>query len=335
MPSVYDSLGRPLRDLRISVTDRCNFRCGYCMPAEIFGSGYSFLPKAEILSFEEITRVVKIFAELGVKKVRLTGGEPLLRRDLPRLVQMLAKVSAFEDLALTTNGTLLPQLAEPLARGGLRRVTVSLDALDKDIFRRMSGDVTSPEHVTAGIETALDAGLGVKINMVVQRGMNENQILPIAEYGRNLGVTTRFIEFMDVGNHNGWVRNKVFTAREILDVLRGKFNLEPVESAYRGEVAQRFRESDNIWEVGIIASVTQPFCQDCGRARITADGNLYTCLFATKGLNLKKSLRSGSSDKFLCRTISSLWSVRSDRYSETRLEGEMHSKKVEMHYVGG
>ena len=335
MSSVYDSLGRPLRDLRISVTDRCNFRCGYCMPAEIFGSGYSFLPKAEILSFEEITRVVKIFAELGVKKVRLTGGEPLLRRDLPRLVQMLAKVPALEELALTTNGTLLPQLAEPLAKGGLQRVTVSLDALDKDIFRRMSGDVTSPEHVTAGIETALDAGLGVKINMVVQRGINENQILPIAEYGRNLGVTTRFIEFMDVGNHNGWVRDKVFTAHEILDVLRGNFNLKPVESAYRGEVAQRFHESDNIWEVGIIASVTQPFCQDCGRARITADGNLYTCLFATKGLDLKKSLRSGSSDKFLCRTISSLWSVRSDRYSETRLEREMHPNKVEMHYVGG
>ena len=265
MPSIYDSLGRPLRDLRISVTDRCNFRCGYCMPSEIFGPGYSFLPKAEILSFEEISRVTKIFVELGVKKVRITGGEPLLRRDLPSLVQMLAKVPEVEDLALTTNGSLLPQLAEPLARGGLRRVTVSLDALDQDIFRRMGGDATSPEQVTTGIEAALDASLDVKINMVVQRGMNERQVLPIAEYGRNLGVSTRFIEFMDVGNHNGWVRDKVFTAREILGVLRGNFNLEPVESAYRGEVAQRFRESGNIWEVGIIASVTQPFCQDCGR----------------------------------------------------------------------
>ena len=335
MALVKDSLGRPLRDLRISVSDRCNFRCGYCMPSEVFTPNYKFLPKVEILSFEEITRTAKVFAQLGTRKVRLTGGEPLLRRDLSTLIKMLSSIPEVEDLALTTNGQLLQQFAEALFRDGLHRITVSLDSLDGEIFRDINGGKSSPSQVTAGIETALNVGLKVKINMVVQRGINESQILPIAHYGKSLGVCTRFIEFMDVGNHNTWLQEKVFSANEIVQVLSEDFDLTPIKSRIPGEVARRFREKGNGWEIGLISSVTQPFCQDCVRIRLTADGTVYTCLFATTGFDIKEILRTTSDDEDLFASISGLWGKRSDRYSEVRFDKKVGGEKVEMHYVGG
>ena len=336
MSVVSDTLGRPLRDLRVSVTDRCNLRCPYCMPAEVFGPGYAFLPRTEILSFEEIARVVRVMAGLGVRKVRLTGGEPLLRRDLPALVRMLAEVAGVEDLAITTNGLLLADAAAELRAAGLHRVTVSLDALDEALFREMSGASRPVGDVLAGLEAARRVGLPVKINCVVQRGVNESEILPLARFSREHGFTLRFIEFMDVGNHNHWDPSAVVPAREVRERLAGEFALEAVDAAWRGEVARRYRYADGAGEVGFVASVTEPFCRDCNRARLTADGRLVTCLVATGGADVRAELRGGADDRELAAFVRGIWEGRSDRYSELRAEARRASvPKVEMSYVGG
>ena len=332
--SVRDTLGRPLRDLRISVTDRCNFRCVYCMPKEVFGHGYRFMERKELLTFEELERLARAFAAHGVEKIRITGGEPLLRRDLERLIARLAAIDGL-DLTLTTNGALLPQKAAALADAGLRRVTVSLDSLDDATFRAMN-DVDFPvERVLDGIGAAAAAGLPVKVNAVVKRGLNDGEIIGLARHFRDTGHVLRFIEYMDVGATNGWRLDDVVPATEILATIGAEFPLEPVESAYRGEVARRYRYRDGSGEVGIIASVTQPFCGDCTRARISADGRLYTCLFAIRGHDLRALLRSGASDDDLDDTIASVWSRRGDRYSEIRSEGTVDLPRVEMSYIGG
>ena len=335
MGQVKDSLGRPIRDLRISVTDRCNFRCKYCMPAEIFGPQYSFLPKRQILTFEEITRLAKIFSFLGTLKLRITGGEPLLRRDLPLLVKMLCELGEYEDIALTTNGYLLSKYAKELFDSGLKRITVSLDSLKETTFKYMNGGVSSVQDVAKGIEAAIGAGLCVKINVVVQKGVNEDQIIPIAEYGNNLGINTRFIEFMDVGNHNKWIEEKVFSARNILKVLKSKFSLEAIGSNYRGEVAQRYRVNGSSWEIGLISSITKPFCQDCSRARVSADGHVFTCLFGTNGFDIRSHMRKGLDDDDLMGLISKIWAQRKDKYSEDRALLRDNLEKVEMHHIGG
>jgi GTP 3',8-cyclase len=330
-----DTLGRPLHDLRISVTDRCNFRCVYCMPKEIFGKDYQFLPRAEILSFEEIERLVRVFVSLGVRKVRLTGGEPLVRRDLERLVEKLARLGDL-DLTLTTNGSLLAQKAGALAAAGLKRVTVSLDSLDDATFKSMN-DVDFPvAKVLAGIEAAQAAGLGpIKINMVTKRGVNEHAIVPMARYFKGTGMTLRFIEFMDVGSTNGWRLDDVVPAREIVAMIDRELPLEPVDRAYRGEVAARYRYKDGTGEIGVISSVTQPFCADCTRARLSADGSLYTCLFATQGHDLRGLLRGGASDEEVTRFIADIWRVRTDRYSELRANDTAGLRKIEMSFIGG
>ena len=330
-----DTLGRPLHDLRISVTDRCNFRCIYCMPKEIFGKDYQFLPRAEILTFEEIERLVRIFAGLGLQKVRLTGGEPLVRRDLERLVAMLAALGEF-DLTLTTNGSLLAQKAKALADAGLKRVTVSLDSLDDATFRRMN-DVDFPvAKVLAGIEAAQAVGLApIKVNMVTKRGVNEASILPMARYFKGTGITLRFIEFMDVGSTNGWRLDDVVPAREIVATIDRELPLEPVQPGYRGEVASRYRYKDGSGEVGVIASVTQPFCADCTRARLSADGSLYTCLFATTGRDLRPLLRGGASDDEITQAIAEVWTERTDRCSELRSSDTAGLRKIEMSFIGG
>jgi len=332
---IDDALGRPLRDLRISVTDRCNFRCVYCMPKEVFGRDYAFLPRAELLSFEEIERLARIFVRHGVEKIRLTGGEPLVRRDLELLVAMLARIDGL-DLTLTTNGSLLPHKAQALADAGLGRITVSLDSLDDEVFRAMN-DVDFPvERVLAGIEAAAAAGLTpVKVNMVVRRGLNEDSVLPMARYFRESGHILRFVEYMDVGHTNGWRLDDVVPAAELVAAIRAELPLEPVEPAYRGEVARRWRYRDGGGEIGLIASVTQPFCGDCTRARVSADGKLYTCLFALRGHDLRAVLRSGASDDELSRAISDVWRVREDRYSELRTAETADIPKVEMSYIGG
>jgi len=330
-----DTLGRPLRDLRISVTDRCNFRCVYCMPKEIFGKDFQFLPREEILSFEEIERLVRIFVSLGVQKIRLTGGEPLVRRDLERLVEKLAKLGDL-DLTLTTNGSLLAGKAAALASAGLRRVTVSLDSLDDATFKRMN-DVDFPvAKVLAGIEAAHAAGLApIKINMVTKRGVNESSIVPMARYFKGTGMTLRFIEFMDVGSTNGWRLDDVVPAREIVAMIDREMPLEPVLAGYRGEVAARYRYKDGTGEVGVISSVTQPFCADCTRARLSADGSLYTCLFATEGHDLRGLLRSGASDDEITDAIAATWTERTDRYSDLRSAETAGLHKIEMSFIGG
>ena len=336
MSGATDTLGRPLRDLRVSVTDRCNLRCPYCMPAEAFGAGYAFLPRAEILTFEEIVRVVRVMTGLGVRKVRLTGGEPLLRRELPSLVRMLADCTEVDDLALTTNGLLLAASAAELRAAGLQRVTVSLDALDEALFRRMSGAKRPVGDVLAGLAAARVAGLPVKINCVVQRGVNESEILPLARYCREEGFTLRFIEYMDVGNHNHWDMTAVVPAREVREVLAGEFPLEALDPAWSGEVARRYRYADGGGEVGFVTSVTEPFCRDCNRARLTADGKLVTCLFATGGADLRAELRGGADDRELAAFVRGIWEGRSDRYSELRAGARRAPRpKVEMSYVGG
>ncbi len=338
MPS--DRLGRPLRDLRISVTDRCNFRCPYCMPAELFGEDFAFLPRAEILSFEEIARLARLFVELGAVKLRLTGGEPLLRHELPSLVSRLAAIPGVEDLALTTNGQLLGRLAEPLAAAGLRRVTVSLDSHDPEIFKRMGGVKFGPERVLEGIAAAERAGLvPIKINCVVQRGVNDEDVVELARRFRGTGHVVRFIEFMDVGTRNGWDLAQVVPAREIVERIDAAFPLEAMEPAYRGEVARRWRYRDGAGEIGVIASVTQPFCGDCTRARLSADGSLVTCLFAKGGIDLKKPLREGASDAVLREIIIGRWRARDDRYSELRSEAtaapDGRRGRIEMYRIGG
>jgi cyclic pyranopterin phosphate synthase len=335
--AVADTLQRPLRDVRVSVTDRCNFRCPYCMPAEIYGERYRFLPKPEILTFEEIARLARLFVRLGARKIRLTGGEPLLRADLPELVAMLAAIPGVEDLALTTNGHLLPRLSEPLARAGLRRVTVSLDSHDEGVFQRMSGGHSSPARVLEGIAAAEAAGLGpIKLNCVVQRGVNDHTIVELARRFRGTGTIVRFIEYMDVGTKNAWDPAQVFSAREIVAAIDAELPLEPAEPNYRGEVARRWRYRDGTGEIGVIASVTQPFCGDCTRARLTAEGAFVTCLFAAGGRDLKGPLRRGDSDQQLLELMTGVWRRRSDRYSEERARLPLRTlRRIEMYQVGG
>jgi len=329
-----DLLGRPLRDLRISVTDRCNFRCVYCMPREIFGRDYAFLPRAELLTFEEITRVARVFVDLGVHKVRLTGGEPLVRRDIERLVAMLAPLDV--DLTLTTNGALLPAKARSLRDAGLGRVTVSLDALDDKTFMAMNDAGFPVARVLEGIDAAADAGLApVKVNMVVKRGVNDDQVLPMARRFRGTGHVLRFIEYMDVGNSNGWRLDDVVTADQIVETIAREFALEVLAPTYPGEVASRWRYLDGGGEIGVIASVSRPFCGDCTRARISADGQLYACLFASRGHDLRALLRDGASDDDLADAIRTVWAARDDRYSELRSAETWQLPKVEMSYIGG
>jgi cyclic pyranopterin phosphate synthase len=333
--STTDALHRPLRDLRISVTDRCNFRCVYCMPKEVFGRDYAFLPREQLLSFEELERLSRIFVRHGVEKIRLTGGEPLVRRDVELLVAKLAGIDGL-DLTLTTNGSLLPQKAQALADAGLRRITVSLDSLDDDVFRAMN-DVDFPvARVLAGIEAAAAVGLApVKVNMVVRRGLNEDSVLPMARYFRASGHILRFVEYMDVGHTNGWRLDDVVPAAELVAAIDAELPLEPVEPAYRGEVARRWRYRDGGGEIGLITSVTQPFCGDCTRARVSADGKLYTCLFAVRGHDLRALLRGGASDEELSNAVAAIWRVRDDRYSDLRTAATADLPKVEMSYIGG
>ena len=334
MKSVADSRGRPLRDLRISVTDRCNFRCVYCMPKEIYGRDWQFLPREQLLSYEEITRLAGVFAELGVRKLRLTGGEPLVRRHLERLIAMLAHIPDVE-LTMTTNGSLLPQKARVLREAGLDRITVSLDSLDDDVFRAMN-DVDFPvERVLAGIEAAQAAGFSVKLNTVVRRNLNDESIVPMARYAREAGLVLRFIEYMDVGHTNGWRLDDVVSAREIVETISAEMPLEPADPNYTGEVAQRYRYRDGGGEIGVISSVTQPFCGDCTRARLSADGKLYTCLFAVRGHDLRALVRGDRSDAELRDAVAALWQVRSDRYSEIRSAATAELERVEMSYIGG
>jgi GTP 3',8-cyclase len=332
---VLDTLGRPVRDLRISVTDRCNFRCVYCMPKEVYGRSYRFLERRQLLTFEEIERLSRVFASLGVEKIRLTGGEPLLRRELERLVEMLGAIPGV-DLTLTTNGSLLPQKARVLADAGLRRVTVSLDSLDDQVFRAMN-DVDVPvERVLAGIEAAAAAGLSpVKVNMVVKRGVNEDSVLPMARYFRGSGHILRFIEYMDVGHTNGWRLDDVVSAAEIVATIGAELTLEPIEPNYAGEVARRYRYRDGSGEIGVIASVTEPFCGACTRARLSAEGRLYTCLFATEGHDLRALVRGGASESDLAEEIGRVWRARRDRYSELRSAETADLPKIEMSYIGG
>ena len=332
---IADRLGRPLRDLRISVTDRCNFRCVYCMPKEVFGKDYQFLEHKELLTFEEIARLARIFTRHGIEKIRLTGGEPLVRRNLERLIELLAAIPGL-DLTLTTNASLLTKKAQPLAAAGLKRITVSLDSLDDAVFMKMN-DVDFPvSRVLAGIDAAAAAGLTpIKINMVVKRGVNDASIVPMARYFRGSGHILRFIEYMDVGHTNGWRLDDVVTAREIVGMIDADSPLEQVDPNYRGEVAERWRYRDSSGEIGVIASVTQAFCRDCTRARLSTSGSLYTCLFATRGHELKSLLRGGASDEDISDAIAAVWRQRSDRYSEIRTAQTSALQKVEMSYIGG
>lgn len=338
---VTDRLGRRLHDLRISVTDRCNFRCTYCMPKDVFDKQYQFLPHADLLTFEEITRLARVFIGHGVEKIRLTGGEPLLRKDIERLVEMLARLTTRDgqplDLTLTTNGSLLVRKARALRDAGLRRVTVSLDALDDAVFRRMN-DVEFPvRDVLSGIDAAAAAGLApVKVNMVVQKGVNDQQIVPMARHFKRSGHVLRFIEFMDVGATNGWRMESVLPSAEVIRRIDGEMPLEPVEAQYVGEVAERWRYRDGGGEIGVISSVTQAFCSDCTRARLSTDGKVYLCLFAVQGYDLRTLLRDqGVSDEQLSAAIANVWRHRGDRYSELRSEATGELRRVEMSYIGG
>lgn len=331
-----DRLGRPIRDLRISVTDRCNFRCSYCMPKEVFGDDYAFLPKQELLSFEEIHRLTKIFVSMGVKKIRLTGGEPLLRRGLPELVEKIFSVEGVEDVGLTTNGLLLKQHGPALYSAGLRRLNISLDALEPDLFGKLNGRGVSSSLILQNIDFAKELGFEIKVNMVVQKGVNEAEILPMAAYFKERGITLRFIEFMDVGNDNGWSFEKVVTKKEILEKLQSAFELEPVDQDYFGEVAKRYRYQGSDSQVGFITSVSESFCSSCTRARLSSDGKFYTCLFAVEGFDIRGLLRSGSDDAELLQAVSAVWERRSDRYSDERTEQTAKSrKKIGMSYIGG
>lgn len=334
-----DRLGRPLRDLRISVTDRCNFRCPYCMPAEVFGENYTFLPRVEILTFEEIERLTRLFVSLGVRKVRVTGGEPLLRRELQALIRRLAAIDGVEDLTLTTNGYLLPRMAGELKDAGLHRVTVSLDSLDEDVFKLLNGRGYQVSQVLKGIRAAEAAGFTrLKINAVVQRGVNDHTVVDLARHFSGTGHIVRFIEYMDVGNRNGWRLDQVVPATEIVKRIHEEMPVTAVAPNYPGEVARRYRYMDGSGEIGVIASVTQPFCGDCTRARLSTDGKVFTCLFAGTGVDLRGPLRDGAADEDLLETISEIWEGREDRYSELRTAetAEMPSfSKVEMYQIGG
>ena len=334
-PPLLDRLGRPVRDLRISITDRCNFRCVYCMPKTVFGRDYPFLPRAELLSFEEIARVARLFAARGVHKIRLTGGEPLLRHGVEKLIEQLATIPGLE-ITLTTNGSLLAQKAATLAAAGLKRVTVSLDALDDAIFKRMNDADYPVAKVLAGIEAASAAGMApVKVNCVVKRGSNDDQIVPLARHFRNSGHILRYIEYMDVGSSNGWRLDEVVPSAEVLRRIGAEFPLEPIDPNYPGEVAERWRYQDGAGEVGVISSVTRAFCDTCTRIRLSTEGKLYTCLFAAAGHDLRALLRSGADDAALDARIAEIWRQRTDRYSQLRMAATPSLKKIEMSYIGG
>ncbi len=336
--AIRDTFNRPLRDLRISVTDRCNFRCAYCMPAEIFGEHYRFLPKAEILTFEEITRLTGIIVRLGAVKLRITGGEPLVREQLETLIAMLHPIAGVDDLTLTTNGFLLPQKAQLLKDAGLNRITVSLDSLDDTVFRKMNGNRSSVQKVLDGIEAAEKAGLQpIKINCVVQRGVNDHTIVDLARWAKDKGYILRFIEYMDVGNKNGWRMDEVVPAQEIVERIDAVMPLEQTKRNYQSEVALRYKYQDGAGEIGLIASVTKPFCGACSRMRLSPEGSIYTCLFASEGTDLRAPLRDGASDDQIEHIIRNTWGTRIDRYSEQRSEqtDEDRAKKVEMYHIGG
>ena len=339
--SVTDKFGRRVRDLRISVTDRCNFRCPYCMPAEVYGEKYEFLPRPHILSFEEIERLTRLFVRIGVSKVRITGGEPLVRANLPDLVSKLCVIDGINDVALTTNGYLLENNAQQLKDAGLNRLTVSLDSIDPDVFKEMSGRPQGPTNTLAGIKTAASLGFKqIKINVVVQRGVNEHTLVDTARYFKGTGAIVRFIEFMDVGTKNGWELSQVFSSGEVIQTINAEFPLEPIEPNYKGEVASRYRYVDGSGEIGVISSVSKPFCGDCTRARLSTDGKLITCLFASGGTDLKTPMRSGATDAELAAIINKVWTGRNDRYSElrsndTEFENDADDSKVEMYYIGG
>jgi len=337
MTSLTDTLQRPIRDLRISVMDRCNFRCPYCMPKETYGEGYRFLSANERLSFGEITRLAQLFVRLGVQKLRLTGGEPLLRAGLSELIGDLAAIEGVEDVAVTTNGMLLARYADDLKAQGLTRVTVSLDSLDPATFHAMSGGLGDPQEVVHGIQQAIAVGLHpIKINCVVERGRNEASVIPLIEYFRHQPVVLRFIEYMDVGNRNHWQRERVMPSAELHQLISAHYPLVALERQYLGEVANRYRLADASLELGFISSVSQPFCGDCTRARLSSDGVFYTCLFATDGLDLRQPLRNGATDQELLTLISARWQHRADRYSELRAGPEFQGrKKIEMYYIGG
>jgi cyclic pyranopterin phosphate synthase len=334
--TIRDTFNRPLRDLRISVTDRCNFRCTYCMPAAIYGESYKFLPRERVLTFEEITRLTRIITRLGAVKIRLTGGEPLVREQVEKLVEMLAAIDGVDDLTLTTNGFLLPQKAPALREAGLRRITVSLDSLDDAVFRQMNGDRASVQSVLDGITAAEQSGFGpLKINAVVQRGVNDHTIVDMARYFKERGHILRFIEYMDVGTLNDWRMADVVSAHEIVERIHAEMPLEPVERNYKSEVALRYRYQEGGGEIGIIASVTKPFCGACSRMRLSAEGSIYTCLFAETGTDLRGPLRDGASDDDIVQIIQQAWGHRIDRYSEERTGITTQRKKVEMYHIGG
>ncbi|HGH7173538.1 TPA: GTP 3',8-cyclase MoaA [Bacillus wiedmannii] len=332
-----DKLQRPLKDLRISVTDRCNFRCRYCMPEEIFGPDYSFLSNDKILSFDEIERITRIFVSLGVRKLRITGGEPLLRRGLPQLIERLNKIDGVEDIGLTTNGSLLKKFAPDLYKAGLSRVTVSLDSLEEDRFFYLNGNRSKVQRVLEGIQAAAEVGMKIKINMVVQKGKNEQDILQMAQYFKENKHILRFIEYMDVGNYNGWELREVVSKQEIVDAIHQVMPLERIEANYAGEVATRYRYIGSDEEIGIISSVTDSFCSSCTRARISAEGKLYTCLFASKGNDLRELLRSGYTDEEITYIVRDIWNNREDRYSDERLShtSKKRAPKIEMSHIGG
>jgi len=333
---IGDVFGRPMRDLRISVTDKCNFRCPYCMPAEMFGEGYPFLSNGEVLTFEEIARLARIFVGLGVVKVRLTGGEPLVRHSLHLLVAMLKEIPGIKDLALTTNGVLLERQAQALKEAGLHRVTVSLDSLDDEVFAYMNGRGVKPDVILSGIAAAEAAGLGpIKINAVVQRGVNDQTLVDLARHFKGSDRIVRFIEYMDVGTANGWRLDDVVPAAEIIERISAEMPLAALDESYYGEVAERYGYRDGDGEIGVIASVTQPFCGDCTRVRLSADGKVYTCLFATEGHDLRGPLRDGASDDELRDLIVGIWKGREDRYSEIRASLTAPLEKVEMFRIGG
>ena len=333
---ITDKFGRPMHDLRISVTDRCNFRCRYCMPKEIFGRDFAFMPKEHLLTFEEIERLARIFISQGVKKIRLTGGEPLLRKDLHQLIYRIVQIDGLEDIGLTTNGVLLEKQAQKLKDAGLKRINVSLDALNDELFKSINDSGVSTKHILKGIHKAKEVGLKVKVNMVVKKGMNDQEIIPMASYFKEHEIPLRFIEFMDVGETNGWDMSKVITKKEIFTMLSNHFELEPIDPSYIGEVAKRYRYKGTEAEVGFITSVSESFCSTCTRVRLSADGKIITCLFASDGFDMKQMLRSGKSDAEIIEVIKKIWGNRTDRYSDERTEQKAKNrKKIEMFYIGG
>lgn len=333
---IKDKLNRRLHDLRISVIDRCNFRCQYCMPADQFGPDFEFLPKSALLSYEEIERLGKIFVSLGVEKIRLTGGEPLLRKDLPILVKKLAAIEGLLDIGLTTNGVLLPKFAKELKEAGLKRVNVSLDTLNDELFGKINGRGVDTGPVLEGIEAAKQAGLGVKLNMVVKKGLNDTEIIPMAQYCKENGLELRYIEFMDVGSTNGWKMDDVITKKQIYYLLKEQFELEPVDPAYYGEVAKLYRYKDKDVNVGFITSVSESFCSSCTRSRLSANGQIFTCLFNGNGHDIRNFMRNGASDEEIRERVSAIWNGRDDRYSDERTaETHKNRKKIEMSYIGG